>query len=363
MNIAAPHDREASPGRLTRGFMLKGYGALARSLGLDPLSMLEAFNLPPDVLANPEVLISVDSAAALLEESARRSGQEAFGLLLSETRRIGDLGVLAAVLREEPTLRAALESLARYICVQNEGLVLTLDDMGEFTMILLELQLRKPKGARQGIEMAAGVTLQALRALARGSFDPVSVCFRHGHPQGMDVHKRLLGAAIDFGHPFNAIVCRSRDLDVPIESADPDVGRALKRRLDQDLFASRDEPLDRVRGVVRRLIPNGGCSVGCVAEQLGTHRRTLNRHLAAAGASVTTIIDDVRAELAETYLGGGVRTLYLVGHMLGFASGAEFSRWFRRRFGMTPSQWVAGRQDPATLRSPRVVAGVPPAAE
>lgn len=82
----------------------------------------------------------------------------------------------------------------------------------------------------------------------------------------------------------------------------------------------------------------------------GTHRRTLNRQLAYAGESVSTLIDDVRAEMAETYLVGGVRTLYQVGDLRGFASGAEFSRWFRGRFGMTASQWVARREEPALDR-------------
>jgi hypothetical protein len=207
--------------------MLKGYETLALSVGLEPLDLLKAVDLEPEILANPDMLISVDSVATLLEESARRSGQEAFGLLLAETHRIGNLGVLAAVLREEPTLRAALESLARYMCTQNQGLTLTLDDMGQFTTVLLELRVRKPDCAREGIEMAAGVTLQTLRVLARGNFNPVSVCFRHGHPHHMDVHKRLLGAAIDFGHPFNASVCRSRDLDMPTESAGPELGEAM----------------------------------------------------------------------------------------------------------------------------------------
>jgi AraC-like DNA-binding protein len=317
---------------------------LARSAGLDPIRMLEAAGLPFKVLSDPDTLISVDSVAALLEESARQSNQQAFGLLLAEGRRLSNLGVLAAVLREEPTLRAALKSLARYICVQNGGLRLTIDEMGEFTMVLLELRLRNPDRSRQGTEMAAAITLRTLRALAHDDFNPVSICFRHGPPRSLEIHQRVLGPALDFAHSFNAIVCRSRELDTQIASADPEVGAALKRRLDQQLIVSRDDPLDRVRQAVLALIPSGDCSVERVAEQVGTHRRTLNRQLAATGDSVSMVIDDVRAEMAETYLAGGVRTLCQVGHLLGFASGAEFSRWFRGRFGMTATQWVARRE-------------------
>lgn len=330
-------------GRMTRGTTLAGYESLARSKGLDPYEMLKFAGLPLRVLTDPDTLISVDAVAALLEASARESAEECFGLLLAETRRIGSLGVLAAVLREEPTLRAALRSLSKYMWVQNDGLRLTLDDMGQHTIILLELKLQKSGRSRQGIEMAAGVTVRTLRALADDSFRPVSVCFSHPRPRNPLTHHRVLEAEIDFSHPFDAIVCRNRDLDLPISSADPELGRALKGLLDQQRVGSRDEPIDRMRQVVRMLIPSGNCTVERVADRLGTHRRTLNRQLAATGQSVSTVIDDVRAEMAEAYLSGGARNLYEVADLLGFASGGEFSRWFRGRFGMTPSRWIAGR--------------------
>ncbi|MBB3175649.1 AraC family transcriptional regulator [Variovorax sp. Sphag1AA] len=336
---------EKSPvaGHLTRGATLTGYDALARSVGLDPVRMMKLAGLPPSMLSDKDTLISVDSVATLLEASARESGQEAFGLLLAETRRISNLGVLAAVVREEPTLRAALESLARYQCVQNGGLRLWTEDMGQFAMVFLQLRLQRHGTSRQGIEMAAGITLRTLRALTHDDFDPVSICFSHGRPNSLDVHSRVLGVPIDFLHPFNAIVCRSRDLDRPIPQADPELGHALKRWLDQQLTESKDEPLDRVRQVARVLIPSGTCSVERVAEHLGTHRRTLNRQLSVSGESVSTVIEGVRAEMAQSYLTGGARTCYEVGQLLGFASGAEFSRWFRAHFGMTASEWMAVR--------------------
>jgi hypothetical protein len=115
----------SSAGGLARGATLNGYERLARSVGLDPICMLDATGLPGKALSDPDTLISVDAVAALLEESARRSNQEAFGPPLAEMQRLSHLGVLAAVLREEPTLRAALEAVGRYMCLQNAGLRLT----------------------------------------------------------------------------------------------------------------------------------------------------------------------------------------------------------------------------------------------
>jgi hypothetical protein len=100
-------DKSRPVGWLTRGATLTGYEALARSVGLDPFRMLKAAGLPFSVLSDKDTLISVDSVAVLLEDSARESGQAAFGLLLAEPRRFSNLGVLAVVLREEPASRRA----------------------------------------------------------------------------------------------------------------------------------------------------------------------------------------------------------------------------------------------------------------
>ena len=63
--------------------------------------------------------------------------------------------------------------------------------------------------------------------------------------------------------------------------------------------------------------------------------------MAAEGESVSTIINAVRAELAEEYVANSQRRLYEVAELLGFSSAGDFSRWFRGQFGKTPSDWAA----------------------
>jgi AraC-like DNA-binding protein len=106
------------------------------------------------------------------------------------------------------------------------------------------------------------------------------------------------------------------------------------------------------RQIVRMLLPGGLCSVDHIAQPLGLHRRTLNRHLAAEGESVTTIINAVRAELAEEYLANSKRRLYEVAELLGFSSAGDFSRWFRGRFGKTPSEWVVQYRESTAAAGP-----------
>src|SRR4249919_4085752 len=128
---------------LTRSASLTDYEPIARSVGLDPFRMLRMAKLPARVLDDPNMMISADSVGWLLEESARLSGHESFGLLLAEKRSLANLGMLALAMREEPTLRAAAESCVRYMRLHNGGVELRLEDAGD--VVLLHVGVNMPR--------------------------------------------------------------------------------------------------------------------------------------------------------------------------------------------------------------------------
>jgi AraC-like DNA-binding protein len=326
---------------LTRSASLTDYEHVARSVGLDPFRMLRMAKLPATVLDDPNLMISADSVGWLLEESARLSGQEAFGLLLAETRSLANLGVLALAIREEPTLRAAAEAYVRYLRLHNGGVQLRLEDTGDVVLLHLSVNMPRLGVCRQAIEQSTGIGVRMFRVLSRDTWRPVRISFTHERPASLAVHRRVLGTAIDFSQECNAIVCRGRDLNMPIPAADATLNREVRRLLDMQLASLPDDPTQRARQIIRMLLPDGLCSVDRVAQHLGLHRRTLNRQLAAEGESVPTIVNTVRAELAEEYLANSKRKLYEVAELLGFSSAADFSRWFRGQFGRTPSDWAA----------------------
>jgi AraC-like DNA-binding protein len=326
---------------LTRSASLTDYEHVARSVGLDPFRMLRMAKLPARALDDPNMMISAVSVGWLLEESARLSGQEAFGLLLAETRSLANLGMLALVIREEPTLRAAVQSCVRYMRLHNSGVQLRLDDAGDVVLLHVGVNMQHQGVWRQAIEMSTGIGLRTLRVLSGNTFRPVRISFTHERPASLAVHRRVLGTTVDFSQDCNALVCRGRDLNKPIPAADPTLNREVKQWLDMQLANLHDEPAQRARQIVRMLLPSGLCSVDRVAQHLGMHRRTLNRHLAAEGESVSTIINAVRAALAEEYLANSKRRLYEVAELLGFSSAGDFSRWFRGQFDRTPSAWAA----------------------
>jgi len=75
------------------------------------------------------------------------------------------------------------------------------------------------------------------------------------------------------------------------------------------------------------------------ASSIGMDRRTLHRHLLHFGETFSSIVDEVRSDLALRYLEERRQSLNEVARLLGFSAPSAFSRWFRTRFGCTPKAW------------------------
>jgi hypothetical protein len=86
-----------------RSATLTNYAEVARKAGLDPHRLLSEFGLPQGSLRELELKLPADAVRRLLEASAERSGVEAFGLMMAETRRLSSLGPLGLLVREEHT--------------------------------------------------------------------------------------------------------------------------------------------------------------------------------------------------------------------------------------------------------------------
>ena len=323
---------------LIRSASLKRYAEVARQCGLEPGRMLAEFKLPPRALADPELMVPIDSVRGLLEASAERSGVEGFGLLMAEARSLGNLGPLGLLLREQPTVRLALEALVRYSNRLNEALFLTIEESQDVVVLREELIVGGSGSVRQSTELAIGVAFRMLRTFLGSEWRPRRICFAHDAPADRSIHERVFGRNVEFGHDFNGIVCARTDLDVVNPDADPVVARLARQMLEAHPASKTADMSTRVRELVVMLLGTGTCTIDRVAQHLGVDRRTVHRRLANEGATFSGLVEAVRLELAERYVKDPHRSLAEVSLLLGFSAPSGFSRWYRQRFKAKPSE-------------------------
>jgi len=325
--------------RLVRSATLQGYAETARSVGLDPHQMLATVGLPRTCIDQTDTLISASAACRLLEVSAAASGVEDFGLRMSEKRQLSILGPLSLVIREEPTLRDALNSMLRYMSLHSEAVLVNMEESADALVIRMSLVVDHQAHTQQADEMVLGSLFQMLRELIGPHWQARQICFSHGAPKGSSNHMRIFGNRIEFGGDFNGIVCASKDLQAVLPAANPEMARYTRAFLDSLLAQTSHTMTEKVRRLVYSLLPTAHCSVERVASQLGVDRRTVHRRLVQEGTTFSRVLDEVRAGLAVNYLRMPERSISYVAELLGFSVHSAFARWFRGHFGCSPSDW------------------------
>ena len=325
--------------RLIRSAALTNYAELSRSLGLDPYRMLSVSGLPAACLEDPELKVPLKAVVRLLEESAMRSGKPDFGLRLAESRTVANLGALALLVREQPTIRKALDALSGYMFLHSEALVVRIVEPEDLIIVNFIIDMDRPAAMSQSVELGLGFLHRSFERLFRERWKPQAVCFTHAAPGRTDFHRRFFRTAVRFSQDFNGIVCAARDVNLSVPAADAAMAKQVKQYLDTLATRQTSNLSDSVRECIYVMLPSGLCSVDQVAKRLGMDRRTLHRHLAREDQTFSAIIDSVRAELATRYVGNRDRNLASIADLLGFSARSALSRWFRGQFGCSVSEW------------------------
>jgi AraC-like DNA-binding protein len=98
---------------------------------------------------------------------------------------------------------------------------------------------------------------------------------------------------------------------------------------------SRVDPA-QVRALAAELALTAPLTVARIADHLGVSSRTLQRHLADQGASLRTIVEESRLEIARVLLCKTDLTVQEIAVRTGYSTPSGFARAFARWAGLPP---------------------------
>ena len=332
--------------RFMRAAVLGPYSALAKELGLNPVSQLREVGLTPAMLARPDDPIRSDAVVRLLETSAQRSGCRAFGLRMAEARQMSHFGVTGLLLSHQRTPRDGLNTAIRYMHLLNESVALHLEETGRTAVIRGEILTEKPMPTTQATELLLAVYVQSFRAIAGNRWQPRTMYFRHAAPDSLDVHYRVFRCRCEFSAEFNGLSCPASDLDVVNSSVDPKFADYARQFIDALPGHSSESVVADVSRLVYLFLPTGQANIKHVALSLGMNVRTLQRELDAAGESFSALLNEVRRKLVGGYLDNPRFTVGQVAALLGYRRHGSFTRWFDEEFNSTPLDWRRAKKTP-----------------
>jgi AraC-like DNA-binding protein len=325
--------------KVLRAVPLKNYVEVAGRCGLDGVEMLRRHELAPGMIADPEALIPYSNVLRLLEDSAKQSGREDFGLLMAESRKLADLGDVSLVICHQRTLRDALNTAIEYGNLINPYFAMRLENIGKQVFIHEETLADTDLPKRQAVELSVALIVQTCRSLMGAQWTPRRVCFAHPRPTALQMHERVFGCKVEFNAQRNGLLCNAADLDAPNPKADPEMAVIARRFMTSATKDKDDGFLFDLRKTIYLLMPLGKAKIQRVAQALGISVRTLQRKLGNEEKEFSEVLNDVRRELVFHHLENTHYTVQRVSMMLGYTVPTSFTRWFLAEFGITPQGW------------------------
>ena len=332
--------RHGSPASLIRVSAIQGYRELVGDLGGSAGDLLRAAGIDPAALDSADGRISYAAMIELLEDTARVLRCPDFGLRLSGRQNIDILGPAAMIAHYSDTIGASLQAISTYFFVHTSGATVGLLQVGpDQFQWTFEVTLPGLRARRQINELSMGIGQSLLDMLIGPRFRSTSVQFIHRKPDDIAPLTRRFGKNLHFNAPINSVALPAHALALPVPTANREFRRIAEDYLRPQRAGLEAPEASQVERLIRQLLPTGRCSLQSVADVLGIHPRSLERHLRKSGSSFRNIMDETRRQLVAAYLKDTDATLVQVAAMLGYRDQPAFNRAFQRWHGTSPGLW------------------------
>ena len=172
--------------------------ARLKSAGVLVEPLLRRAGLTPEVIAEPEERLSVQSQITFLEEAASALKDDCLGFTLARDFDPREIGLLYFVMASSKTLGEALKRLARYSKVTNDALVFGYREENGLVINLSYSGVPRHSDRHQ-IEFCMFAVIRICRVLTGQNLVPQHFSIAHYRSGGTAEMSRFAGTKVDFG--------------------------------------------------------------------------------------------------------------------------------------------------------------------
>jgi AraC-like DNA-binding protein len=316
--------------------------AIARleSAGVPVAPLLQRVGLTPELIADSEERLSVQSQIKFLDEAAIALKDDCLGFTLAREHDPREIGLLYYVMASSQTLGDALKRVARYSQITNEALVVRYRE-GNRLIINLSYSGVPRHSDRHQIEFCMFAALRICRLLTGQNLVPQHFSIAHYRSEGTAEMSRFVGTKVEFGADTDEFALNSNARELPVIHADHHLNDLLLKYCEvalADRGGGVSQLRTRVENAISSVLPHGRVLIEDVARSLGMSKRTLARKLSDEGLNYSEIFEHLRRDLAVRYLDDRRMHVSKIAWLLGFHEVSAFTHAFKRWTGKTPSQ-------------------------
>lgn len=336
-------NRPAEPGSVAICFVEAALASVrARHLDVDEL--LIKVGISPSLLQVPQARVSAKHYGELWRLIALTLDDEFFG---QDSRRMksGSFAMQCHAVLGCKTLKQALERSLRFYALILDEISGTLSSDGKVARITLNERLQDDSHRANHRIFAHETLLMLLHGVACwlvGRRIPILRAeFSYAEPPHSAEYRLMYSTQLSFGRSNTVISFDASYLDLPVVQDERSVKEFLRTAPEKILvkYKNGNSLTAKIRRRLRQLLPGELPECETVAEELHMTPATLRRRLHGEGESYQSIKDQLRRDLAISYLSHSERSVLDIALELGFAERSAFHRAFRKWTGASPGEF------------------------
>jgi AraC-like DNA-binding protein len=311
-----------------------------KATGFDPRSLLKQSNLTPQKIKDANARLRVRDQIKFLTLVAGALQDDLLGFHLAQSPDLRELGFLYYVSASSERLGNALQQLARYASIANEGVSMKYlggKNVGiSFHYVGVGRHLD-----RHQIEFFVAILIRLCRQLTGTRLVPTGVKLIHRRNSKCREITEFLGSDAKFGAAVDEVLFAPATKDMPIVSADHHLNKILIAYCEDAL---RRRPTrsgsfrPNVENAIVPLLPHGRAKINDVARRLSVSQRTLARRLSVEGLTFSSVLENLKIDLAKRYLSDENLSISQIAWLLGYQEVSALTHAFKRWTGKTPRQ-------------------------
>lgn len=318
--------------------------------GIDKETLLKKIGFTDNLLADPEEQLELATLERMVMYTDEILGDPA--LALTALRHIGldAVGVVGHIMQNSANLEQAIALQMKFQPLIGNVGIITLDRAPGILYWCWKCQSQNAVFVRHATEFTLGLWTLLTTGLKVGSQPALlGVQFCHPAPEDPDlatVYESHFGCPVYFNREKSGLLLVPEALRIPITGVNANLHTTLEHYASFQLKHQKQIGqlfAEKVRAHLRLHLRQSTTSREAIADDLNISTRTLSRQLKQEGYSYRELLDDVRLELAKTYLEDATITIEEVAQRLGFSRSSAFITWFRPLGGCTPGEYQRKR--------------------
>ena len=313
--------------------------AVTRALALDPDRLLQDAGLPPGLFEVSGQRIGYTELERLFKACEQAAACGHIGLLMGRELRLRDFGVAAGAALAAATAGEGLRNFVASCNLLDTPATARLnihDGRARFSCSITEHGLADK---RHFDYLGTAISFNVLQDLCGRQWQASTVRFVSRNPIEPAAFESLFNSPLEFDAGTSEIEFDAHWLDQPLAPLDAGARAAIAAELQQARAETLADMPSALRRIMRKRLLLGDFSMDDVAAQLSMHRRTLDRRLQRYGTTYGELLESVRDDIARQLLRDTQFSIQRIAESVRFSSAANFATAFRRRAGMTPTEF------------------------